>query len=64
MNDGKKGFPIEIKLSQSFHSDYKRQIEKWLELKNNEAQKGSSIYCGNHIVQKESSIPGIPWYTL
>ncbi|MGH2613562.1 MAG: ATP-binding protein [Rhabdochlamydiaceae bacterium] len=62
--DGKKGFPIEIKLAQSFHSDYKKQIDRWLELKNNQAKQGAVIYCGNHIVQQRSAIPAIPWYVL
>lgn len=62
--DGQKGFPIEIKLSQTFHSDFKKTIDKWLELKNNTAREGSIIYCGEHAVQTHTPIPAIPWSIL
>lgn len=62
--DGQKGFPIEIKLSQTFHSDFKKAIDKWFELKNNTAREGSIIYCGEHAVQTHTPIPAIPWSML
>lgn len=62
--NGKNGFPIEIKLSQSFHLDFKKTIEKWLVLKNNTAQNGMVIYCGEHASNIYTSIPIVPWYML
>lgn len=62
--NGNKGFPIEIKISQSFNLDFKNKIIKWLELKNNKAVKGSIIYCGDHILDKQDKIAIVPWYTL
>ncbi|MBA2368989.1 MAG: ATP-binding protein [Candidatus Protochlamydia sp.] len=62
--DGQKGYPIEIKLSQTFHSDFNKTINKWLELKNNIAREGSIIYCGEHAAQTSTSIPAIPWSVL
>jgi uncharacterized protein len=59
-----KGFPIEIKLSQTFNSDFKNTIIQWFGLKNNSAEKGGVIYCGEHAVQTNTSVPMIPWYVL
>lgn len=60
--DGRKGFPIEIKCSYSFHSDFTKTIEQWLRLQNTSNQ-GAVIYCGEsmHITH---SIPAYAWYTL
>lgn len=60
---GQKGFPIEIKFAQSFHPDFKKTIERWLHLKNNLADKGSIIYCGEHTIKTET-ISVTPWYLL
>lgn len=62
--DGTKGFPIEIKLSQSFHSDYKKTLSKWFEFDKNPAKDGLIIYCGDQMVQTNSNIPAIPWYMI
>lgn len=62
--NGKTGFPIEMKLSQSFQTDFKKPIEKWLELKNNPAKKGMIVYCGDHLLQSATPLPIIPWYFL
>ncbi|OGN63042.1 MAG: hypothetical protein A3F09_01450 [Chlamydiae bacterium RIFCSPHIGHO2_12_FULL_49_11] len=56
------GFPVEIKLSQSFHFDYRKSIEQWMNLPNNPADKGLIVYCGEDIVQKGEPIPAVPWY--
>jgi hypothetical protein len=61
--DGRKSFPIEIKFSQSFHSDFKKTIEHWIELENNPAKEGAVIYCGES-VNATRSIPAFPWYSL
>lgn len=59
---GRKGYPIEIKLSQTYHSDFQKNIQRWLELEKNEADKGCVIFCGEHALNTQSSIPAIPWY--
>lgn len=41
--NGKFSFPIEIKSSQSFHSDFKKTIQKWLDLKQNPAVHGAIL---------------------
>ena len=64
IHKGKKGFPIEIKLSQSFQPDFKKSIEKWLELNDNPANQGLVVYCGENALQTTSSIPFVPWYVL
>ncbi len=62
--DGQRAFPIEVKLSQSLHSDFKKNIEKWLELKNNPAQAGMILYCGQETLHTRTSLPVVPWYLL
>lgn len=62
--NGQRGFPIEIKLAQSFHSDFKNTIEQWMNLKNNHAKEGLVIYCGEHAYQINTSVPAVPWYVL
>lgn len=64
INHGTLSFPLEIKLSQSFHSDFKKTIEKWLELENNPASKGSVIYCGEHAQGTTTPVQAVPWYVL
>lgn len=61
---GLDSFPIEFKLSQSYHSDFKKGIERWLSLEKNPAQSGFIVYCGEHAIQTKSLIPAIPWYML
>ena len=60
---GRSAFPVEIKLSQSFHPDFKKFIEQWLKLDKNLASKGLLIYCSEQI-QVHTSTPAIPWYIL
>lgn len=60
IHSGLKTFPIEIKFSQSFHSDYKKTIEHWMDLKKNPARHGAVIYCGESM--NTSSIPAYSWY--
>jgi uncharacterized protein len=62
--DGRKGYPIEIKLSQTFHSSYRKVIQRWLSYEKNPTQTGLIIYCGDEPIQTDSSIPAIPWYML
>lgn len=62
--DGRKGFPVEIKLSQSFHPDYRKTLIKWFEFDKNPAQEGLIIYCGDQAVQINSNIPAVPWFLI
>ena len=62
--DGRKGFPIEIKLSQSYHSDFGKNIDHWIEIESNPADNGLVIYCGDQPVQSTSPVPALPWYLL
>lgn len=64
IDEGLAGFPVEIKLSQSFHPDFKKSIEKWLELQDNPSKEGSVIYCGEHALQTKQAISYVPWYVL
>ncbi len=64
IHEGTSSFPIEFKLSQSFHSDFKKGIERWLALDKNPAKSGVVVYCGEHSVQTNTSIPAMPWYVL
>lgn len=57
-----ENFPIEFKLSQSFHSEFKKGIERWLEIETNQANSGLVIYCGEQAVQTHSTISAVPWY--
>ena len=62
--NGDKGFPIEIKSSQTFNSDFKKNIQRWFNLKNNSADKGIVIYNGISLMETNSNVPTIPWYYL
>ncbi len=62
--NGRIGFPIEIKISQSFHSDFSKSIEQWLLLDKNPATKGLVIYCGEHQAHTHKAVPATPWYLL
>lgn len=61
--DGQKGFPIEIKFSQVFHSDFKKTIEQWMALDKNPAKEGAVIYCGENL-NMTRPIPAFSWYSL
>ncbi|MCE2982014.1 MAG: ATP-binding protein [Parachlamydia sp.] len=62
--DGQRGFPIEIKLSQTFQADYRKNILKWFEIKNNPSTTGEVIYCGQEAHQLSSPVPYLPWSTV
>lgn len=62
--DGKSGFPIEIKLSQTYHSDFQKVIEQWFRLDENPASKGMVIYCGDQTIGTKSPITAVPWYMI
>lgn len=64
IHQGPQSFPVEIKLSQSYHSDFKATLLQWMEIQGNLAKEGAVIYCGEHAVQTHSSVPIIPWYVL
>ena len=64
IHSGISGFPLEFKLSQSYNSDFKKGIEKWLALEKNPAESGFVVYCGEHAVQVNSPVPAVPWYIL
>jgi len=61
--DGQTSYPIEIKMSQSFHSDFKKTIEMWMALDKNPARAGAVIYCGES-VNAMRPVPALPWYEL
>ncbi len=62
--DGRTGYPIEIKLSQTLHPDFKLSIDRWLSFKNNPAQAGTIAYCGDHAAYTNTAITAVPWYQL
>lgn len=64
IHTGLSGFPIEFKLSQSFHSDFKKGIERWLALDENPAKSGFVVYCGEHAQQTLTAVPAVPWYMI
>lgn len=64
IHDGLSSFPIEFKLSRSYHSDFKKGIEGWLALEKNPAESGFLVYCGEHSLQINTSVPAVPWYVL
>ena len=64
IDHGTNSFPIEFKLSQSYHSDLKKGIERWLALDKNPAKSGFLVYCGENTTQIHSPVPAVPWYLL
>ncbi|MCB1113792.1 MAG: ATP-binding protein [Chlamydiia bacterium] len=64
IDKGLSAYPIEIKLSQTYHSDFQKGINQWLNLSENPAETGLVIYCGGEAVKTRSLIPAVPWYTL
>lgn len=61
---GQVGFPIEIKMAGTYHSDFKKSIEKYLSLPKNPADRGLVLYCGEHALHLHSPIPTFPWYQI
>jgi predicted AAA+ superfamily ATPase len=64
IHEGTSSFPVEFKLSQSYHSDFKKGIERWLALEKNPADSGFVVYCGEQAIQTHSPVPAVPWYVL
>jgi uncharacterized protein len=64
IDQGIKKVPIEIKLAQTWHSDFDRTIRKWLALKGNDAKQGLVLYCGKDIVNLKERAVSVPWYFL
>ncbi len=59
---GQTCYPIEIKLSQSYHLDFQKSIEHWISLKGNHSKKGAVVYCGPYILKQKQPVEIIPWY--
>jgi len=55
---------VEFKLSQTYNSDFKKGIDRWLGLEKNLASKGFVVYCGEHAMHTTTPVPAIPWYQL
>lgn len=64
IHSGNKSFPVEIKMSQTFHPDFKKVISQWIHLDKNPANVGMVVYCGEHKLQTDQTIQAIPWYML
>jgi predicted AAA+ superfamily ATPase len=64
IHEGVYGFPLEFKLAQTYHSDFKKGIEKWLALEENPAKSGCVVYCGEHTLGLHSPVSAVPWYLL
>lgn len=64
IQSGLYGKPFEIKLSQSYHCDFKKNIDRWLNLKGNLAKEGTVIYCGNSSLYTKTAVQTVPWYFL
>jgi len=64
IDEGQLSFPIEIKLSQSYNTNLKKNIKYWMNLTNNLSKEGMVIYCGDTIHEKAEPIPCVPWYFL
>lgn len=62
IHTGRKGYPVEIKLSQTYAPDFKKTIQKWFKLDDNPANEGCVIYCGEQAVDTETPVPTVPWY--
>lgn len=61
---GQKGFPVEIKLSQTYTSEFQKTIQQWFKLDNNPADAGCVVYCGEQAIGVETPVPTVPWYCL
>ncbi|HAB98945.1 MAG TPA: AAA family ATPase [Parachlamydiales bacterium] len=64
IHTGLKAYPVEIKLSQTFHLDFQKTIQQWLKLDENPAREGSIIFCGESVFNAQTSIPAVPWYFI
>lgn len=61
---GRYGFPIEIKISQSYHPDFAKSIERWLHLDKNPSKEGAVLYCGEHSLHTQKEVSVTPWFIL
>ncbi len=64
IHEGTCAFPIEIKLSQTFRTDFANGIKKWMALDDNPAKSGEVIYCGNEALGIKSPITTLPWFQI
>ncbi len=61
---GNKLLPVEIKTSRTYSPLFKKNILKWLSLRENKNEEGIIIYRGDEVLGKESDIKIAPWYLL
>lgn len=54
-------FPVEIKSSSTYNSDFHKTLRWWMELSDNTNKNGLIIYDGKQVVNRNSTIPCIPW---
>ncbi|MCH9633375.1 MAG: hypothetical protein S4CHLAM7_01000 [Chlamydiae bacterium] len=64
INYGSSSLPIEIKSSQTFNSNFKKNILSWMSLKDNQNDHGRIIYSGKNTLSKKGPISVVPWYFL
>jgi len=64
IHSGLSGFPLEFKLAQSYHTDFRKGIQRWLALSTNPAESGLVVYCGDHSINTQTPVPAVPWYLL
>jgi predicted AAA+ superfamily ATPase len=58
---GKELFPLEIKASQTYNSDFAKNLTFWLGLKKNPQKNGAIIYGGTEF-QTRDHITVLPWF--
>ncbi|OGC23959.1 AAA family ATPase [candidate division WOR-1 bacterium RIFOXYB2_FULL_42_35] len=63
IDHGGKGFPVEIKASQTINQDFLRPISSWLKLPNNKQTEGAIVFGGKNY-QKRSKLQIVPWYAV
>ena len=63
IDQGETAMPIEIKASQTIKANFLKNINYWLNLKNNKQKNGYLIYGGSEW-QKRNNIDVIPWYGI
>ena len=64
IEDGLRLTPLEIKSSATWHTDFAKSLNWWMDLPGNETKEGLIIYDGTAEVQTGGRIPGIPWRKL
>ena len=64
IEEGQNLFPIEIKSSQTWNASFSDTINKWRNLKGNNAKKGLIIYTGERTFGSSEDLPTIPWQNL